>query len=83
MCKRFVNTAAERIRKHCQRLGTDVQLVRFSNREIADSEILEDVFSPNLVGQKRAQLNVNKIGNICQLGRSMGLPEDYLRKRTE
>ena len=78
-----VNTAAERIRKHCQRLGTDLQLVRFSNREIADSEILEDVFSPNLVGQKRAQLNVNKIGNICQLGRSMGLPEDYLRERAE
>ena len=78
-----VNTAAERIRKHCQHLGTDLQLVRFSNREIADSEILEDVFSPNLVGQKRAQLNVNKISNICQLGRSMGLPEDYLRKRAE
>ena len=78
-----VNTAAERIRKHCLRLGTDLQLVRFSNREIADSEILEDVFSPNLVGQKRAQLNVNKISNICQLGRSMGLPEDYLRERAE
>ena len=78
-----VNTAAERIRKHCQRLGTDLQLVRFSNREIADSEILEDVFSPNLVGQKRAQLNVNKIGNICQLGRSIGLPENYLRERAE
>lgn len=78
-----VNTAAERIRKHCQRLGTDLQLVRFSNREIADSEILEDVFSPNLVGQKRAQLNVNKISNICQLGRSMELPEDYLRERAE
>lgn len=78
-----VNTAAERIRKHCQRLGTDLQLVRFSNREVADSEILEDVFSPNLVGQKKAQLNVNKIGNICQLGRSMGLPESYLRERAE
>lgn len=78
-----VNTAAERIRKHCQRLGTDLQLVRFSNREIADSEILEDVFSPNLVGQKRAQLNVNKISNICQLGRSMSLPERYLRERAE
>ena len=78
-----VNTAAERIHKHCQRLGTDLQLVRFSNREIADSEILEDVFSPNLVGQKRALLNVNKISNICQLGRSMGLPENYLRERAE
>ena len=78
-----VNTAAERIRKHCQRLGTDLQMVRFSNREVADSEILEDVFSPNLVGQKREQLNVNKIGNICQLGRSMGLPESYLRERAE
>ncbi|MFP4731475.1 AAA domain-containing protein [Pasteurella multocida] len=78
-----VNTAAERIRKHCQRLGTDLQLVRFSNREIADSEILEDVFSPNLVGQKRRQLDVNKIGHICGLGRSMGLPESYLRERAE
>ena len=78
-----VNTAAERIRKHCLRLGTDLQLVRFSNREFADSEILEDVFSPNLVGQKRRQLNVNKISNICQLGRSMGLPESYLRERAE
>lgn len=78
-----VNTAAERVRKHCQRLGTDLQMVRFSNREVADSEILEDVFSPNLVGQKREQLNVNKIGNICQLGRSMGLPESYLRERAE
>lgn len=78
-----VNTAAERIRKHCRRLGTDLQLVRFSNREVADSEILEDVFSPNLVGQKRRQLDVNKINNICQLGRSMGLPEEYLRERAE
>ena len=41
------------------------------------------MFSPNLVGQKRAQLNVNKISNICQLGRSMGLPENYLRERAE
>lgn len=78
-----VNTAAERIRKHCQRLGTDLQLVRFSNREVADSEILEDVFSPNLVGQKCRQLAVNKINNICGLGRSMGLPEKYLRERAE
>lgn len=78
-----VNTAAERIRKHCQRLETDLQLVRFSNREVSDSEILEDVFSPNLVGQKRRQLEVNKIHNICSLGRSMGLPESYLRERAE
>ena len=78
-----VNTAAERIRKHCTRLGTNLELVRFSNREVADSEILEDVFSPNLVGQKRQQLNVNKINNICQLGRSMQLPENYLRERAE
>lgn len=78
-----VNTAAERIRKHCRRLQTDLQIVRFSNRELADSEELEDVFSPNLVGQKRHQLNANKIDNICQLGRAMGLPEAYLRERAE
>lgn len=78
-----VNTAAERIRKHCRRLGTNLQLVRFSNREVADSEALEDVFSPNLVGQKREQLNVDKIDNICALGRAMGLHESYLRERSE
>ena len=76
-----VNTAAERIRKHCIRLGTDLQMVRFSNREIADSEELEDVFSPNLIGQKRQQLSVNKIESLCQIGRAMGLPESYLRER--
>lgn len=78
-----VNTAAERIRKHCLRLGSDLQIVRFSNREIADSEELEDVFSPNLVGQKYQQLNVNKIENIRQLGRAIGLPEGYLKERSE
>lgn len=78
-----VNTAAERIRKHCRRLQTDLQIVRFSNREQADSEELEDVFSPNLVGQKRHQLSANKIDNICQLGRAMGLPEAYLRERAQ
>ncbi|MDO5680181.1 MAG: AAA domain-containing protein [Pelistega sp.] len=78
-----VNTAAERVRKHSMRLGTNLQIVRFSNREIADSEELEDVFSQNLVGQKRQQLAVNKIINICQLGRAMGLPEEYLRERAK
>ncbi|WP_039168138.1 AAA domain-containing protein [Gallibacterium anatis] len=78
-----VNTAAERIRKHCQRLKTPLEIVRFSNREIADSEILEDVFSPNLVGQKCHQLNVNKLDNIRQLGRAMGLPESYLLERAK
>ena len=78
-----VNTAAERIRKHCQRLETPLDIVRFSNREIADSEILEDVFSPNLVGQKRRQLDVNKLDNIRQLGRAMGLPESYLLERAK
>ncbi|EGV35174.1 AAA domain-containing protein [Neisseria weaveri] len=78
-----VNTAAERIRKHCQRLGTSLDIVRFSNREVADSETLEDVFSFNLVGQKRRQLEVNKINNIRQMGRAMGLPESYLLERAE
>ncbi|WII93763.1 AAA domain-containing protein [Kingella negevensis] len=78
-----VNTAAERIRKHCQRLGTPLDIVRFSNREVADSEALEDVFSFNLVGQKRQQLEANKINNIRQMGRAIGLPESYLLERAE
>lgn len=78
-----VNTAAERIRKHCQRLNTPIEIVRFSNREIADSEALEDVFSPNLVGQKHHQLDVNKFDNIRQLGRAMGLDDGYLFERAK
>ena len=40
-----VNTAAERIRKHSQRLDTPLEIVRFSNRENAVSNNLKDVFS--------------------------------------
>lgn len=78
-----VNTAAERIRRHCQRLETPLDIVRFSNRETADSEILEDVFSFNLVSQKRHQLDVDKIHNIRKMGRTMGLPENYLAERAK
>ncbi|ERK14360.1 hypothetical protein L580_3516 [Serratia fonticola AU-P3(3)] len=39
-----VNTAAERIRKHCIRLNTPLDVVRFSNREGAVSTGLRDVY---------------------------------------
>lgn len=39
-----VNTAAERIRAHCRRLGTALDVVRFSNRGQVVSEELLDAY---------------------------------------
>lgn len=78
-----VNTAAERIRKHCQRLKEDISIVRFSNRETAVSTDLQDVFSLNLVGAQREILQATQINRICEIGQILGLSEDYLKLRTE
>src|SRR5690606_16777414 len=48
-----VNNAAERIRKHCARLETPLEVVRFSNRENTVSDGLKDVFSKAITAQKR------------------------------
>ncbi|MGD3057174.1 AAA domain-containing protein, partial [Escherichia coli] len=52
-----VNTAAERIRKHCSRLGTELDVVRFSNREGAVSPGLKDVYSHAITTEKRELFN--------------------------
>ena len=43
-----INTAAERIRRHCRRLNTPLDVVRFSNSEGAVSEELLDVYARNI-----------------------------------
>ncbi|PIT47024.1 AAA domain-containing protein [Snodgrassella alvi] len=78
-----VNTAAERIRKHCQRLEKNISIVRFSNRESAVSAELQDVFSQNLVISKREILQASQIKRICEIGQALGIPEDYLKLRAE
>lgn len=52
-----VNTAAERIRKHCRRLNTELEVVRFSNREGAVSHGLKDVYSHAITAEKRELFN--------------------------
>ena len=78
-----VNTAAERIRRHCERLETPIDLVRFSNRESSISIDLQDVFSKNRVIAKREQLQAKQLQRIIKLGEALGLPEDYLNKRAK
>ncbi|WP_367108650.1 AAA domain-containing protein [uncultured Psychrobacter sp.] len=78
-----VNTAAERIRRHCRRLDTELEVVRFSNRSRTVSSELLDVFSENLQNSKYELLKAEKIERIQNLGLILGLEEDYLRKRAQ
>ncbi|MDN3702104.1 AAA domain-containing protein [Vibrio artabrorum] len=55
-----VNTAAERIRKHCSRLDTELDVVRFSNREGAVSTGLKDVYSNAIVAEKESYLELKQ-----------------------
>lgn len=48
-----VNNAAERVRNHCRRLGNELEIVRFSNRESAVSDGLKDVYSHAITVSKR------------------------------
>ena len=78
-----VDTAAERIRRHCARLNTPIDLVRFSNREGAVSVELRDIFSSNIIGMQRERLSAEKIERITALGSAFGLEEAYLKKYAE
>lgn len=78
-----VNTAAERIRRHCRRLDTELDVVRFSNRSRTVSSELLDVFSENLQNSKYELLKAEKIERIQNLGLILGLEENYLRKRAQ
>lgn len=78
-----VNTAAERIRRHCRRLTTELDVVRFSNRSRTVSSELQDVFSENLQNSKYELLKAEKIERIQNLGLLLGLEKDYLRKRAQ
>ena len=78
-----VNTAAERIRRHCRRLNTELDVVRFSNSSRTVSSELQDVFSENLQNSKYELLKAEKIERIQELGLFLGLEKVYLRKRAQ
>jgi serine/threonine protein kinase len=73
-----VNTAAERIRKHCARLNTPLDVVRFSNREGAVSTGLKDVYSSSIVSEKRELFRAEVRHRVSALGRALGLEPTYL-----
>jgi serine/threonine protein kinase len=73
-----VNTAAERIRKHCKRLDTPLEVVRFSNREGAVSQGLKDVYSNAIVTEKRELFRAEIGYRVKSLSRVLGLQPEYL-----
>jgi serine/threonine protein kinase len=78
-----VNTAAERIRRHCRNLGTELETVRFSNREGAVSDGLKDVYSQAIVSSKRELFKAEAKHRVKVLAQPLGLDENYLEKLTE
>jgi serine/threonine protein kinase len=75
-----VNTAAERIRKHCGRLGTPLEVVRFSNREGAVSHGLKDVYSHAITAEKRKLFNAEYRYRVEALSDALGLDAEFIAK---
>ncbi|MBU3070217.1 AAA family ATPase [Aestuariicella sp. G3-2] len=73
-----VNTAAERIRKHCKRLKTELEVVRFSNREAAVSTGLKDVYSQAITSQKRELFNAERKYRVENLSDALGLEPEFI-----
>lgn len=73
-----VNNAAERIRKHCERLNTTLEVVRFSNREGAVSNGLKDVYSHAITNEKRELFIAELKYRIQALSTAIGLDAEYM-----
>lgn len=73
-----VNTAAERIRKHCSRLGTELDVVRFSNREGTVSPGLKDVYSNAITTEKRELFNAEIKYRVEALSEAIGLEPGFI-----
>ena len=78
-----VNNAAERIRKHCARLETPLEVVRFSNRENTVSDGLKDVFSKAITAQKRELFLAEMKTRISSLATALGLQSEVMVKVVE
>ena len=73
-----VNTAADRIRKHCSNLSTELDVVRFSNREGAVSTGLKDVYSNAIVAEKRELFRAEAKYRVESLSQALGLQAEFL-----
>ncbi|MEZ3135659.1 AAA domain-containing protein [Stutzerimonas kunmingensis] len=75
-----VNTAAERIRSHCRRLGTDLDVVRFSNSEQAVSDELRDVYSRSIVSQQRESFRAEMAHRLSLMAPPLGVSGAFLER---
>lgn len=78
-----VNTAAERIRKHCNRLETPIDVVRFSNREKAVSDGLKDAYSNSIITEKREMFKAEAKYRIAAMSSELGVQKQYLELLVE
>ncbi|WBA82351.1 AAA domain-containing protein [Endozoicomonas sp. GU-1] len=77
-----VNNAAERIRKHCRKLKTPLEVVRFSNRESTVSDSLKDVYAGSIVNVKRELFRVEASHKIMAMSAALGVEKAYLKDLT-
>ena len=75
-----VNTAAERIRSHCRKLNTDLDVVRFSNREQVVSDELRDVYSRSIVSQQRESFRAEIAHRLSLMAPSLGVSAAFLER---
>ena len=73
-----VNTAAERVRRHCARLDTSLEVVRFSNREGTVSSGLKDVYSNAITAEKRELFVAECKFRVEALSNALGLEKDFI-----
>lgn len=73
-----VNTAVDRIRSHCERLNTPIDVVRFSNSEFSVSDGLKDVYSKNIIESTRQSFIAELKERILFLQPALMLDRDYL-----
>ncbi len=73
-----VNTAVDRIRSHCERLNTPIDIVRFSNSESSVSDSLKDVYSKNIIESTRQSFIAELKERILHLQPALKLDSDYL-----
>lgn len=73
-----VNTAVDRIRSHCVRLNTPIDIVRFSNSESSVSDGLKDVYSKNIIESTRQSFIAELKERILYLQPALRLDSDYL-----
>lgn len=73
-----VNTAAERVRQHCSMHGSDLDVVRFSNKSSNISYGLVDSYSVYLIEECLEGFRAQYAERLYAVQGALNLPKDYL-----